>query len=556
MSESSETKIDRAGEAKIPNPKPEIPVHVNEHLEIPRLRRLILTLSISIGLFLAMLDSSIVATSLYVIGIEYKSIQTVNWVALAYTLAYLGLAIVVARLSDVVGRRKAYLACLILFIAFSIGCATAKSLNQLIAFRALQGIGGSGLYSLGMIMFPEITPPRNTKHIASIAGLVIAAAGVSGPVIGGLLTDKVNWRWIFWINVPIGAFALILFFLSWPSPEYFPYFQLRHWRTLDLPGSILVVAASMLVVFSFQYTGGQQLGINWKGWGQPTFIAPLICGLVSAVALITWEWLVDSRWSDKVSAVLPLLLFKNRVYAAGILNTALIGFPYFTAIYAYPVRIQAVNGVSSWDAGLNLLPMLAGVALGSALGGAINSKRNWICESLVGSGCLMLLGTLLLANISSTAKHDGKAMAYLAIMGLGFGVTASTSTMLAVFESPIREHAPAQGILAQARVFGGSLGIAATTLNLGSKARDLIVKGELTPADLVGHGTTGSDSVRKMFTDAFTLDMYVSAAVTGASIIAALATFRRYKNRPTSAQREQQLKQEQMDRRQTVLADS
>lgn len=91
-----------------------------------------------------MLDSSIVATSLYVIGIEYKSIQTVNWVALAYTLAYLGLAIVVARLSDVVGRRKAYLACLILFIAFSIGCATAKSLNQLIAFRALQGIGGSG----------------------------------------------------------------------------------------------------------------------------------------------------------------------------------------------------------------------------------------------------------------------------------------------------------------------------------------------------------------------------------------------------------------------------
>jgi len=116
--------------------------------------------------------------------------------------------------------------------------------------------------------------------------------------------------------------------------------------------------------------------------------------------------------------------------------------------------------------------------------------------------------------------------------------------------------APAQGILAQARVFGGSLGIAATTANLGSKARGLIIKGELTPADLVGHGAAGSDSVRKMFTDAFTLDMYVSAAATGAAIIAALATFRRYKNRPTSAQREQQLKQEGMDRRQTVLADS
>lgn len=162
---------------------------------------------VGLGLFLAMLDSSIVATSLLTIGRELGSIELINWVALAYTLAYLSCAVIFARIADIVGRRNAYLAAFLIFFGFSIGCGFAKTLHQLIALRALQGIGGSGLYSLSMIIWPELSPIHMKRHIASLAGVVIGMAGVLGPILGGLLTNYVSWRWIFWIKYVIITFT-------------------------------------------------------------------------------------------------------------------------------------------------------------------------------------------------------------------------------------------------------------------------------------------------------------------------------------------------------------
>ena len=156
--------------------------------------------SLCFGLFLSLLDTSIVATALYAIGAEFNSLQSVTWVALAYTLAYVGFAVIFARFGDVFGRRNAYMAAFIIFFAFSIGCGFSQSLNQLIACRALQGVGGSGLYSLTLVIFPEISPLRKRKFIGTLAGLVIAISGVLGPVLGGLITRYTTWRWIFWIK--------------------------------------------------------------------------------------------------------------------------------------------------------------------------------------------------------------------------------------------------------------------------------------------------------------------------------------------------------------------
>lgn len=175
--------------------------------------------SLGLGLFLAMLDTSIVATSLYTIAAEFNELGAINWVALAYTLTYLSFAVLFARVSDVIGRKAAFLVAFAIFIAFSIGCGFAQTLNQLIICRALQGLGGSGkyspleasmyvplltslpgLYSVAMIIFPELTPVAKKKYIAGIVGIVIATAGVLGPVLGGLLTQYRSWRWIFWIK--------------------------------------------------------------------------------------------------------------------------------------------------------------------------------------------------------------------------------------------------------------------------------------------------------------------------------------------------------------------
>lgn len=164
-----------------------------------------------------MLDTSIVATSLYSIAVEFNELDTINWVALAYTLTFLSFAVLFARISDVIGRKAAFLSAFVIFVAFSIGCGFAQSLNQLIVCRALQGLGGSGkyhlstrwqtnadfllgLYSIAIIIFPELTPDDKKKFIAGIIGIVIAVAGVLGPVLGGLLTHYRSWRWVFWIK--------------------------------------------------------------------------------------------------------------------------------------------------------------------------------------------------------------------------------------------------------------------------------------------------------------------------------------------------------------------
>jgi MFS family permease len=156
--------------------------------------------SLCIGLFLSFLDTSIVATVLYTVGKEFGSETTVTWIATAYTLSYLACCVVFASIGDIIGRQKAYLCAFLIFTSCSLGCGFAHTLGQLIALRALQGIGGSGLYTLTLVIFPQVCPTHMTQHIAGIIGMVLAVSGVLGPVLGGLISDRSTWRWVFWMK--------------------------------------------------------------------------------------------------------------------------------------------------------------------------------------------------------------------------------------------------------------------------------------------------------------------------------------------------------------------
>lgn len=149
---------------------------------------------------MSFLDTSITATAIFTIGKEFGSFNKINWIPLAYTLSDVGCAVLWTSLGDVVGRQYAYLAAYVMFLAFSIGCGFAHSINQLIALRALQGIGGSGLYSLAMVIIPEVSPQKMKKWIGAGVGMVVGMSGVLGPILGGIITNYTSWRWIFWIK--------------------------------------------------------------------------------------------------------------------------------------------------------------------------------------------------------------------------------------------------------------------------------------------------------------------------------------------------------------------
>ncbi|KAG6000693.1 hypothetical protein E4U21_005107 [Claviceps maximensis] len=483
----------------------------------------LLSLGVCLGLLLAMMDTSIVATSLHSIGSEFDDLADVNWVALAYTLAYMGCAVVFARVSDLTGRQAAVVAAFVIFVVFSLACGWARSMHQLIAFRALQGVGGSGLYSLAMIVLPETSPMHLRQHISATIGFVVAMAGVLGPVLGGLLTHYASWRWIFWINGPIGAAALAIFLLSWPrKEEHRPVLHGHSWKQLDCPGAFLTTAAAVLVVFAFQNTGDNN---NGNHWNSALFIVPLVLGIVFWIALFVWQYTIERHLASRFSPIFPIRLFRHAMYTSGLLNTLLLGFPYLLLIYDVPLRIQVVGDKSALLAGVMLLPMLAAVAVGSIVSGAVNSRKSMIVESLLAGSCLMLLGCGLLTTLSTKELDTAKLLGLITFCGLGFGLTVSSSTLIAARDVPRRDYASAQGILAQLRILGGSLGIAASTA---------ILRNEMNGAASFSYPSSSSHvsraeqaavldnearrHVKESYAQAFHTDMIVATIISGLAV--------------------------------------
>ncbi|MCJ1392789.1 hypothetical protein MMC18_005660 [Xylographa bjoerkii] len=493
---------------------------------IPTWRLVLVIISICFGLFLSLIDTSIVATALYTIGGDLHSQTNITWIALAYTLSYVGCTVIFASIGDVIGRRAAFVSAFVIFISFSLGCGFSQSLSQLVACRALQGIGGSGLYSLTIIIMSEVSPPTVRAWIGSLVGAVIAISGVLGPVLGGVITYYTTWRWIFWINAPIGILPLALFCIAWPKANQIHHAERRSFRELDLVGCVLLIAASVLVVFSFQEGG---LGVN--AWESAIFIAPLLIGCVCWTLLFGWEVTVARLWEHSIAAIFPLRLMKRRVYMAGVLCTLLSGFPYFVVIYSLPLRFQVVNEKSALLAGIGLLPMLGSAAIGSTLGGALNAKKNRAFQTLLVAACLMLIGTSLLSTLSNTLEVEPKAYGFQVFMGLGFGLTVSTVSILGSAESELRDNAVAQGIVAQVRVLGGSIGIAASTAMLGVTERRELT-GVVSPSQLASLQAAARTlspiqllAVRQAYSDAFSETLKVCAIVTGVGVVAALGTF-------------------------------
>ncbi|KAI1134460.1 major facilitator superfamily transporter [Hypoxylon sp. FL0543] len=494
--------------------------------EIPLLRFWLLSIGLLTGLLLSFLDTSIVATSLFEIATEFNVLADVNWVALAYSLAYLGFAVLLAQISDIVGRRNAFVAFYVIFIVFSIACGFTQNLAQLIACRAVQGLGGSGVYSITMIMLPEVAPRNQQKYIGGLIGVVMTVSSILGPLLGGILTQYTTWHWIFWINGPIGAVSLLLFYLAWPEKQFWPNADKRSWMELDYVGSVLLIAAAVLIVFPFQNAGLQR-----NEWSRAVFIAPLTVGVVAWLGLIAWSIYIDRRWGHVMSAALPVRLLHDHVYAAVAVNTLLLGFPYMLVVYAFPLRLQIVNGKDPLMAGLMLLPMLGSSAVGSFLTGAFNGKKNRIFETVVTGTCLMVLGCGLLSTLSSSHDVEPKALGFLVFVGLGFGMVVTASTMVARIHSSPKDHASAQGLVAQVRVLGGSVGIAAS-----SAIADVMLGKE---TGYLSHQLSSHESrddtllrllpaaVRRAYSDAFNEDMRVCAIIGGVATLVAFGAFSR-----------------------------
>ncbi|MFI8340078.1 DHA2 family efflux MFS transporter permease subunit [Streptomyces sp. NPDC085639] len=354
-----------------------------------------------LGLLIAALDQTIVSTALPTIVSDLGGMAHLSWVVTAYMLAATAATPLWGKLGDQYGRKRLFQYAIVLFLIGSALCGLAQDMPQLIGFRALQGLGGGGLIVLSMAIVGDIVPPRERGKYQGLFGGVFGATSVLGPLLGGLFVDNLSWRWVFYINLPIGLVALVVI----AAVLHIPKRSAKH--TIDYLGTFLIacVATCLVLVAS--------LGATW-GWGSARIIGVAVLGAVLLAVFL----LVERK---AVEPVLPLGLFRIRTFTLCSVISFVVGFAMFGAMVYLPTFLQVVQGVSPTMSGVHMLPMVIGMLISSTVSGQIVSRTGrWKVFPIAGTG-VTAIGLLLLHQLHRTSS-TWEMSVYFFVFGAGLGL--------------------------------------------------------------------------------------------------------------------------------------
>jgi EmrB/QacA subfamily drug resistance transporter len=402
-------------------------------------------LAVYTGLMLAMavasLDQTIVATALPTIVGELGGLAHIGWVATAYLVTSTPAAVIFGKASDQYDRKRAFQSALVIFLAGSALAGLAQTLGQLIAFRALQGVGGGGLMALTLAVVADLVPPRQRGRYAGYLGGVLALATVAGPLLGGLLVDHAGWRWIFYVNLPVGLAAFLVIGARLCLPPRPP----RAAR-FDLLGAALLVAAVGCTVLVASL-GGSQLA-----WTSPQVLA-LAAAAALALGLLV---LVERRAAEPL---LPPTLLANPVVAVTSAVGLLVGMVLLGALAFLPLFLQVAKNLSATSSGLLVLPLMLGV-----LGGSVATGRLVVATGRYKPfpvlGCAVMTGAFWLLSRVGTATPQTTVTGEMVLLGVGIGLTMQ---VLVVAGQNAADHRHVGVVTSLAQFFrelGGSVGVA------------------------------------------------------------------------------------------------
>lgn len=354
-----------------------------------------------LGLLIAALDQTIVSTALPTIVSDLGGMAHLSWVVTAYMLAATAATPLWGKLGDQYGRKRLFQYAIVLFLLGSALCGLAQDMPQLIGFRALQGLGGGGLIVLSMAIVGDIVPPRERGKYQGLFGGVFGATSVLGPLLGGLFVDNLSWRWVFYINLPIGLVALVVI----AAVLHIPKRSSKH--TIDYLGTFLIacVATCLVLVAS--------LGGTW-GWGSARIVGVAVLGAVLLAVFL----LVERKATEPV---LPLGLFRIRTFTLCSVISFIVGFAMFGAMVYLPTFLQIVQGVSPTMSGVHMLPMVIGMLISSTASGQIVSRTGrWKVFPIAGTG-VTAIGLLLLHQLHRTSS-TWEMSVYFFVFGAGLGL--------------------------------------------------------------------------------------------------------------------------------------
>ncbi|MEU4194540.1 MDR family MFS transporter [Kribbella sp. NPDC026611] len=431
------------------------------------------------GMFLAALDQSIVGTALPRIVSDFNSLDKLSWVVTAYLLTSTASTPLWGKISDLYGRRPLFIAAIVTFLAGSVLAALSQNIEMLIGFRAVQGLGAGGLMSLAFATIGDVIPPRERGKYMGYFGAVFGLSSVAGPLLGGLLTDGPGWRWIFWINLPIGLVALGIV----GAVLRLPHVKRSH--KIDYLGAAVVTAAVTTLLLAISWSGPT------NGWGTGTTIGLLVAAVVLAVAFVFIELRV-------AEPIVPMDLFKGRIFSGYAGFAFLLGVAMFGALIFLPLYLQAVKDLSPTRSGLALLPMIVGIFSASIPSGQLMSRTGRykiypIISAILVSGAMLLLSTL-----SLTTPYWHLAI-YMFIMGSGLGLSMQITVTAAQNSVPRQHMGTATSTMTFFRSMGGAIGTAVFGAVLTSRLK--VHLGDLVPQaaqGMVGKLAEAANSVQAL----------------------------------------------------------
>src|SRR5581483_63645 len=392
-----------------------------------------------IAILLAMLDNLIVGTAMPTIVGELGGLAHLSWVVTGYALATAVSTPVWAKLGDLYGRKGVFMASIAVFLIGSSFAGLSQGMGELIAFRGIQGLGAGGLMVGAMAIIGDLVPLRERGRYQGLMAAVMPVAFIGGPLLGGLLTDHLSWRWAFYINRPLGVLALLVTAVTMHLPGR------RGEVSVDWSGAgLLAVGVAALTLLA-----------SWGGIEYPWVSAPILglaaLSVVALVGFISVERRVDEP-------ILPLRLFTSRNFTSAVVLTFLTGLAMFGAVTFLPQFQQMVQGTSATSSGLLLLPLMGGMLVTSLIGGQLVSRTGRYRGLLLAGSLLMAAGLGLLGTMEVTTSQVTTAL-WMVVLGVGMGMLMQT-TMLVVQNSVGQpDLGAATGAATLFRTIGGSLGV-------------------------------------------------------------------------------------------------
>ncbi|HVB64191.1 MAG TPA: MDR family MFS transporter [Nitrolancea sp.] len=396
--------------------------------------------SVMLGILLAALDQTIVGTAMPRVVADLGGLSHYAWVFTAYMLASTVTVPIYGKLSDIYGRRWFFIGGMVLFLAGSALSGMSTSMDQLIIFRSIQGLGAGAMMPIAFAIIGDVFPPAERGKWQGLTSGVFGIASIVGPTLGGWLTDNLGWRWVFYVNMPVGAIAIATAFFGLP--------KLRSSRkhTIDYYGAMALVAGTVPLLVAFSWAGDKYAWDSAQIIGMLAFSAVMI-GVFMLVELRAKEPIISPR------------LFKDRTFAVSNVASFLIAGGMFGAIMYLPLFVQGVMGESATNSGAVLTPMMLGFVVSSIVGGQIMSRTGRYKGILIVSLMLGAFGMFLFSRMSIGTTNP-ELVRNMVITGLGIGATMSVFTIVVQNAFSVRQLGEVTASIQFFRNIGGTIGVA------------------------------------------------------------------------------------------------